>query len=49
MASLTLERLKPLTFSAGTTIGVLTELFSEAATRTAGPNISMFCNMDTRD
>jgi hypothetical protein len=49
MASLTLERLKPETFRVGTTMGVLTELFSEAATLTLGPTISTFFSISTRD
>jgi len=49
MASLTLERLNPRTFRGGTTIGVLTELFSEAATLTDGPTISIFSSIETND
>ncbi len=49
MASLTLARLNPLTFNAGTTMGAETELFSLAATRVGRPSISTFCRNDTID
>ena len=49
IASLTLARWKLLTFIAGTTIGVPTELFSPAATRVGLPSISMLLSISASD
>src|SRR5262245_28557133 len=49
MASLTLARLKSLTFSAGTTMGVPAEPLSPAATRAGVPIISTFASRSAND